>query len=38
MDAVRLNDIGQIAVPVSDIDRAVAFYRDTLGIAICLRS
>ena len=25
-----LNHIGQIAVPVSDIDRAVAFYRDTL--------
>ncbi len=24
--------IGQIAVPVSDIDRAIAFYRDTLGM------
>ena len=27
-----LDQIGQIAVPVSDIDRAVAFYRDTLGM------
>ena len=27
-----LSQIGQIAVPVSDIDRAVAFYRDTLGM------
>lgn len=28
----ELGNIGQIAVPVSDIDRAVAFYRDTLGM------
>ena len=27
-----LDRIGQIAVPVSDIDRAVRFYRDTLGM------
>jgi methylmalonyl-CoA/ethylmalonyl-CoA epimerase len=27
-----LSQIGQIAVPVGDIERAVAFYRDTLGI------
>lgn len=27
-----LREIGQIAVPVSDIDRAIAFYRDTLGM------
>jgi len=27
-----LNQIGQIAVPVADIDRAVRFYRDTLGM------
>jgi len=27
-----LAQIGQIAVPVGDIDRAVAFYRDTLGM------
>jgi methylmalonyl-CoA/ethylmalonyl-CoA epimerase len=29
---VRLGEIGQIAVPVRDIDRAVEFYRDALGI------
>jgi len=29
---VGLSQIGQIAVPVGDIDRAVAFYRDTLGM------
>lgn len=27
-----LSQIGQIAVPVRDLKRAVAFYRDTLGI------
>jgi methylmalonyl-CoA/ethylmalonyl-CoA epimerase len=27
-----LTAIGQIAVPVTDIDRAVAFYRDVLGM------
>lgn len=27
-----LEAIGQIAVPVSDIDRAIAFYRDILGM------
>lgn len=28
----QLSQIGQIAVPVADIDRAVAFYRDALGM------
>ena len=27
-----LSRIGQIAMPVKDIDRAVAFYRDRLGL------
>lgn len=27
-----LSRIGQIAVPVSDIDRAITFYRDVLGM------
>jgi len=27
-----LNEIGQIAVPVTDIERSIAFYRDTLGM------
>ena len=31
-ESFGLGPIGQIAVPVSDIDRAVAFYRDTLGM------
>ena len=31
-ESFRLSQIGQIAVPVSDIDRAVRFYRDTLGM------
>lgn len=29
---IELSQIGQIAVPVSNIDRAVAFYRDVLGM------
>jgi methylmalonyl-CoA/ethylmalonyl-CoA epimerase len=27
-----LHQIGQIAIPVSDIERAIAFYRDVLGM------
>lgn len=27
-----LSEVGQIAVPVTDIERAVAFYRDVLGM------
>jgi methylmalonyl-CoA/ethylmalonyl-CoA epimerase len=27
-----LNQIGQIAIPVSNLERAVAFYRDVLGM------
>lgn len=30
--------IGQIAVTVADLDRAVAFYRDTLGLALQFRA
>ena len=29
---VRLDQIGQIAINVHDLERAVAFYRDTLGM------
>ena len=29
---VHLNKIGQIALPVSDLEMAITFYRDTLGI------
>jgi methylmalonyl-CoA/ethylmalonyl-CoA epimerase len=30
--AFGLSEIGQIAVPVSDLDTAIAFYRDMLGM------
>lgn len=30
--AVSLSHIGQIAIRVTDLDRAVSFYRDTLGV------
>ena len=30
--AFGLAEIGQIAVPVKDVDRAIAFYRDVLGM------
>jgi methylmalonyl-CoA/ethylmalonyl-CoA epimerase len=32
MDSFGLSQIGQIAVPVTDIERAIEFYRDTLGM------
>lgn len=31
-EAFGLSQIGQIAVPVCDVDRAIQFYRDTLGM------
>ena len=31
-DQVRLDRIGQIAIPVKDLARAVSFYRDRLGM------
>ena len=34
----KLNEIGQIAVPVSDIDRAIAFYRDVLGMRFLFKA
>ncbi len=33
-----LNVIGQIAVPVSDVDRAIAFYRDILGMRFLFKA
>jgi methylmalonyl-CoA/ethylmalonyl-CoA epimerase len=33
-----LDQIGQIAVPVSDIDRAVRFYRDLLGMRLLFQA
>ncbi|MBE0685520.1 MAG: VOC family protein [Anaerolineaceae bacterium] len=31
-DNFRVNQIGQIAIPVADLERAVTFYRDVLGM------
>jgi methylmalonyl-CoA/ethylmalonyl-CoA epimerase len=36
--AFGLETIGQIAVPVSDIDRAIAFYRDILGMRFLFKA
>lgn len=32
-----VSDIGQIAITVSDVDKALAFYRDALGLAFLFR-
>lgn len=34
----RLEQIGQIAVPVTDVERAVAFYRDRLGMRLLFQA
>jgi len=33
-----LNRIGQIAIPVSDVDQAITFYRDTLGMQFLFKA
>jgi methylmalonyl-CoA/ethylmalonyl-CoA epimerase len=33
-----ISQIGQIAIPVGDIDRAIAFYRDTLGMRFLFKA
>jgi len=38
MNGFGLNEIGQIAVPVSDIDRAIDFYRDVLGMQFLFKA
>lgn len=35
---LSLTRIGQIAVPVSDLDRAITFYRDTLGMRFLFKA
>lgn len=37
-DGFGLTRIGQISVPVKDVDRAVAFYRDRLGMKLLFRA
>jgi methylmalonyl-CoA/ethylmalonyl-CoA epimerase len=34
---ITLGPIGQIALPTQDLDRAVAFYRDALGVPFLFR-
>jgi len=34
---MHIERIGQIAIPVTDVDRAIAFYRDVLGLAFLFR-
>lgn len=34
----EIRRIGQIAVPVQDLDRAVAFYRDVLGLRLLFQA
>lgn len=29
--------VGQVLIPVDDLDRAIAFYRDVLGLRFCGR-
>jgi methylmalonyl-CoA/ethylmalonyl-CoA epimerase len=36
--AVSLSHIGQIAVPVKNLDRALAFYRDVLGVPFLFKA
>jgi methylmalonyl-CoA/ethylmalonyl-CoA epimerase len=38
IESFGLAEIGQIAVPVSDIDRAIAFYRDVLGMRFLFKA
>jgi catechol 2,3-dioxygenase-like lactoylglutathione lyase family enzyme len=35
--ATDLKSIGQILIPVSDVDRSVDFYRDVLGLPVLMR-
>ena len=35
---MRIEKIGQIAIPVTDVDRAIAFYRDVLGLTFLFQA
>ena len=35
---IGISQIGQIAITVQDLDRAVAFYRDTLGLTLLFQA
>jgi methylmalonyl-CoA/ethylmalonyl-CoA epimerase len=36
--AIGITQIGQILIAILDLDRAVAFYRDTLGLSFLFRA
>lgn len=35
---INISQIGQIAIPIQDLDRAVAFYRDTLNLTFLFQA
>lgn len=35
---MKIEKIGQVSIPVHDVDRALAFYRDTLGLTFLFRA
>ena len=35
---MHIEKIGQIAIPVTDVDRAIAFYRDVLGLTFLFQA
>lgn len=37
-EAPKISAIGQIAITVKDLDRAIAFYRDSLGLKFLFRA
>ena len=36
--AIEIKGLGQVAVSIQDIERAIAFYRDTLGLKFLFRA
>jgi methylmalonyl-CoA/ethylmalonyl-CoA epimerase len=38
MPQLTLSAVGQIAIPVTDVDRAIEFYRDTLGMRFLFKA
>lgn len=35
---MKIEKVGQISIPVKDLDRAIAFYRDVLGLTFLFRA
>ena len=36
--SIGIESVGQIAIAVSDLDRAVAFYKDKLGLTLLFQA